>query len=492
MSHLISAYTAEELTEISLLLMSHVELQEACADAGVDDAGIAVKLQVRMRHFIRVSSGEEFDEKNQVPSLSHALQSELVGWNWRDGDDRQTHEPSKRIDLLKPMNNSPVVEQQIEKILKLCETWQKCVCPLSKELMFDPVLAEDGCLYDRYAIARHFFCPNRLADKERIDNLIARKSPVSGEYMGMRLMLIPELKTRIQSRVASSFFNQQLVDGYKRLEHEEHSLECRIRKAENGDIDAMLDAGWLFMSTLAVKTIRFDLKQALFWFKKAHAAGSMKGTYFVARCFARMGQESDAYAYTLLGAGRGQPDCLLTTGRWFFRGEHNLEIDMAEGIRCVRASVDADYATNGAEDGSFRERRCRNHLDLMERLFAMSKMSKQELLEIIKSAEYDFDITPDENQTLKERCKEIEEAMLGDSRKSQNEKQLAVMIKDSHKEIVRRVEWLEDECEIKPGTNTTIVECIKEIEIKVGNTDNLVAVPNLRERVGNVETFIGI
>ena len=444
-----------------------------------------------MRHFIRVLSGEEFDKKNQVPSSSKALQSELVGWNWIHGDSHPPIvKPWRRIDLFKPTNNSPVVEQQIKKILKLCETWQKCVCPLSKELMFDPVLAEDGCLYDRYAIARHF--DSSTIAEVLLDNLALGKSPVTGEHMGMRLMLLPELKSRIESRVSSNFFNQQLVDGYRRLENEDHDLERRRQEAENGDIDAMLDARHMFMTCKARKTIQFDLKQALFWFKKAHAAGSMKGTYFVAKCYTRMGQESDAYAYTLLGAGRGQPDCLLTTGRWFFCGEHNLEIDMAEGIRCVRAAVDADYATNGAEDGSRKELRWRTHLEIMERRFAASQMSKQELLEIIESAEYDFDITPDENQTLKERCKEIEEAMLGDSRKSQNEKQLAVMIKDSHKEIVRRVEWLEDECEIKPGTNTTIVERIKEIEIKVGNTDNLVAVPNLRERVGNVETFIGI
>ena len=321
----------KDLTEVSLLLMSRDQLERLCQDAGLEVDGTAVVLRKRMRDFIRTASGEDFDD-----GTSHALKVELVSL---------LNEGMTRIKIWKPMNT--LSEPDRIKILDLCEAKQKFVCPLTKELMYDPVLAEDGCLYERYAIARHFFPDgDHPGDNGEFNERWAAKSPVTGEVMGMRLVLAPDVKSRIESLLENGFFSQNLVEGYKKMEAKQQSVEEMMDKADAGDIDLMIRVGWKFASNRADEICPFNMRRALSYFKKAHVAGSKAGTLYVAFAYRKLHQPRDAFAYTLFGAGRGQPDCLHALGAWIFNGDHDLEQDRAEGLRLMQAAID-DYETNG-------------------------------------------------------------------------------------------------------------------------------------------------
>ena len=61
------------------------------------------------------------------------------------------------------------------------------ICPISQELPIDPVMAEDGQIYERTEIQRHI--------EQRADNL---RSPMTNEAMGTKLL--PSAQTRSMIR----------------------------------------------------------------------------------------------------------------------------------------------------------------------------------------------------------------------------------------------------------------------------------------------------
>ena len=70
------------------------------------------------------------------------------------------------------------------------EDWK---CPISLDLMFDPVIAEDGKLYDKLAIEHHF--------EVRLNRQLNVTSPVTNESIGQRLVPAPWVKSHIQTKL---------------------------------------------------------------------------------------------------------------------------------------------------------------------------------------------------------------------------------------------------------------------------------------------------
>ena len=99
------------------------------------------------------------------------------------------------------------------------------LCPITQELPVDPVMAEDGKFYERWAIEEW------LGKQQR--------SPSTGTAMGTRLTPVTQVRNTIGHLVESGAIDDDKATAWrKKLEDEKELKELRAN-AEEGDADAM-------------------------------------------------------------------------------------------------------------------------------------------------------------------------------------------------------------------------------------------------------------
>ena len=149
------------------------------------------------------------------------------------------------------------------------EAMNEFLCPITFSLPVDPVMAEDGNVYERSAIEEWL--------KQQ------RKSPVTNLAMGTKLLPALRVKNMIRAMVASGALTGDKVDAWKlKLEEEEEVAEMR-RKAEAGDGWAMYNLGVCY--ELGELGLAEDAAKAFEWFEKSHEAGDAGGTSGLGYCY---------------------------------------------------------------------------------------------------------------------------------------------------------------------------------------------------------------
>ena len=114
---------------------------------------------------------------------------------------------------------------------EVAEEW---VCPITHELPADPVMAEDGHIYERVAI-------EELIDRQGA----GLKSPLTNETMGPKLMPSVQVRATIEKLVRTGAIEGDKADKWQqRLKEAEEVTELRQR-AEGGDVCAMPALIWL-------------------------------------------------------------------------------------------------------------------------------------------------------------------------------------------------------------------------------------------------------
>ena len=203
------------------------------------------------------------------------------------------------------------------------------LCPISQELPIDPVMAEDGKIYERTDIAKW------LGEQGR--------SPSTGMPMGAKLVSSPQVRNTLEHLVKSG-----VIDGDKavawtaKLQHEQEVKELRA-KANDGDADAMFDLGRLY--ALGGAGLVKDCAQARVWFERAaklsHAKGmACLGSYMLKGeggpsipvlglvYVTRASEASDVAAYLL--------------GMAFVKGIYGLPKDSAQAKHFLRKVVEGE------------------------------------------------------------------------------------------------------------------------------------------------------
>ena len=105
---------------------------------------------------------------------------------------------------------------------------EELLCPISHELLFDPVMAEDGELYERNEI-------QKLITREG-DNL---RSPMTNVPMGKTLLPVLRVRNTIQHFVESKAITGDLAKTYKQRQKQQKLVSDTKKKAEDGDLEAM-------------------------------------------------------------------------------------------------------------------------------------------------------------------------------------------------------------------------------------------------------------
>ena len=140
-------------------------------------------------------------------------------------------------------------------ITALIEDW---TCPITYELLFDPVEAEDGRLYERAAIEAYF---------EHKANQVMVKSPVTNQEMGKQLVPATHVRDAITKLVQSGQVDAEATAAWKQARLNLVQVTALRAKAAEGNAHAMGRLGFSYRD--GTRGLRKDPKEAFKWFKKA-------------------------------------------------------------------------------------------------------------------------------------------------------------------------------------------------------------------------------
>ena len=220
------------------------------------------------------------------------------------------------------------------------EAMNEFLCPITFSLPVDPVIAEDGKVYERSAIEEWL--------KQQ------HKSPVTNLAMGTKLLPALQVKNMIRTMVTSGALTGDKVDAWKlKLEEEEEVAEM-LRKAEAGDGGAMRRLGKWYK--YGEKGLAKDLAKAFEWYEKSHEAGHASGTAGLGDCYLHGDGVPECFARgaTLLSdaAARGSKYACYQLGRAYADGDWGFPKDekMARRYYSMVASAAIHDLTGDAKE----------------------------------------------------------------------------------------------------------------------------------------------
>jgi hypothetical protein len=197
----------------------------------------------------------------------------------------------------------------------IADNW---LCPITLELPIDPVMAEDGKIYERSAIEQW------LRTK--------RTSPSTNNPMGGRLFPAPQAKSTIEALVKSGEVSDDKAKAWKAKLKNEKKVKKWREAAEGGDADAIFQLGRSYQN--GEYGLPKDLKQAREWYKRGAELGNVKcmGNYGLYLLRGLGGDVVNALGmfYTSRAVQGGYCSSYLLLGRGFAEGSYGLPQDTAQ------------------------------------------------------------------------------------------------------------------------------------------------------------------
>mmetsp|Transcript_49081 Transcript_49081/g.72910 ORF Transcript_49081/g.72910 Transcript_49081/m.72910 type:complete len:420 (+) Transcript_49081:118-1377(+) len=224
---------------------------------------------------------------------------------------------------------SPSTQEHFkESILNVAE---ELVCAITKQLPLDPVIADDGCLYERDAIEEYI--------EDNIRNL---RSPVTDEPMRDHLLPSNQAKNTIRVLIDSGAVPESICGAWRKKLEVENFVDSQIERAEDGDVEAMKTLADYYY--FGKKPVEIDYAEAYKWCKRAADLGDATALAGVATHYAKgMGVEQNALlaiAAITEGISLGSSAATCNAGLWFYYGRHGFPKDTRKGLYFLRKIVE--------------------------------------------------------------------------------------------------------------------------------------------------------
>lgn len=143
------------------------------------------------------------------------------------------------------------------------------LCPICLELPLDPVIAEDGRIYERCEIQKHI---------NQTGATIHLKSPVTNKAMGPKLVPCLQIKNIIEKAIEIGEIVGEVADNWKSKQSTKKVFDDWLQKAEKGDGDAMVQVAKAFSFGLLGR--EKDLQKGREWWRKAAEVDNIWGLTF--------------------------------------------------------------------------------------------------------------------------------------------------------------------------------------------------------------------
>lgn len=270
----------------------------------------------------------------------------------RDGADG---DGAKRVKVISPSSSSFVHhEPPINQPLAL-----EYLCPITRELPVDPVMAEDGRIYERSAIEKHFVtCQSsslRVADSsgndqqgesDSVPSPRHTTSPMSGGKMGTNLYEAVQARNTIHFLISSNTISSELIENWKRNK----DVHEAIKGASLGDTSAMMNlASWHYYGCRGLSK---DIAKSMEWYKKAANSDNTTAMVALSKHFLlvkdgiHFNQASGIY-YLTEAANKGDASAALLLGTSFLRGENGVSKDFMLARKWLKHAEGANDAPSG-------------------------------------------------------------------------------------------------------------------------------------------------
>ena len=216
------------------------------------------------------------------------------------------------------------------------ESIEEFKCPITNELPLDPVLAEDGKVYERSAIETW------LQNNQR--------SPLTNEAIGNRLTPATQIKNIIKCMVEGNALPEDKVKAWKkRIAEQDEVAELRT-KAEGGDAEAAYELGrWLEDGK---KGLRKDHAKAFAMYQQSAKGGHAKGMGALASSYyhGRGVEMNDALAlrWGAAGAALDNGRAMVTLGNMYANGRGGLPKDYEEALKLRMRGYERSHSNSGS------------------------------------------------------------------------------------------------------------------------------------------------
>ena len=204
------------------------------------------------------------------------------------------------------------------------------VCPITQELPIEPVMAEDGKIYEKKAILEWL---NRDAT-----------SPVTRARMGSRLLPAIQTRNTIEALVNSGAIGDELTTAWKQKLADEKLVKEMRAKAEGGDGHAMYRLGGWYSS--GMNGLTKDDVQARAWYERSAAARYPKGMAAFGECLLLGigGPQDNALGLVNVteAAYLGSDVGVMKLGRAFYNGKYGLPRDPARAKFWLKKIIDRE------------------------------------------------------------------------------------------------------------------------------------------------------
>ena len=165
--------------------------------------------------------------------------------------------------------------------------------------------------------------------------------------MGTRIITAPQVRNRIQSLVERNLVDNELAQSWRANGERKKRTEDSIRRAEGGNVDAMLKLARLYRNgSDGSYRIKQDHYKACEWYEKMHLAGDVRGTANFGNCLRKgVGTEQDTERgndLIRLAAGKGSDYSAYMLGKTLANGSFGCDIDLDEARRWLEVSISGD------------------------------------------------------------------------------------------------------------------------------------------------------
>jgi U-box domain/Sel1 repeat len=204
------------------------------------------------------------------------------------------------------------------------------ICPITLELLFDPVTAEDGRVYERAAIQKHI--------RTSIGIL---KSPLTNEPMGSQLLPATQMKNLIQMLIKNGHIEGELAVNWAHKKKQKTQVVDLFNRANAGDRDAMYQVARLY--NYANDLVGTDQKKAFIWYEKAKKKGCIKSTSKVGELLLKGAGTPKDFARGVMmltiAAEKGSDFAAYELGINFAQGTNGFQFNLKEAQHWLERSL---------------------------------------------------------------------------------------------------------------------------------------------------------
>jgi hypothetical protein len=204
------------------------------------------------------------------------------------------------------------------------------ICPITQELPLDPVIAEDGRIYERAAISQWIYSQGAKI-----------RSPMTNQPMGPRLLPAIQVRNTIEKLIHSEVLGVDAVARFTERRMEAAEVQAMRIRAENGDDTATLHmAIW---HQYGLKGLPLNARDCFLWFKRAADAGNARGIACAGECYisGEGVEQNEPYGLHLMtiASERGSEAAAFCLGLWFAEGLHGLPMDVDQAKFWLRKVI---------------------------------------------------------------------------------------------------------------------------------------------------------